>query len=475
MKTTVPIRKNRWATAAFAAGTLIAGLLMNAPAQAITETGKAGPCAGDEGVTVVVDFGAYGVEREGAPTGDKVVVRCALGAQSSGVAALVNAGFTPGIFNSQPPGTVKVPGPPGATGALCTIESVPSTNQAARCWSTGFWRYYNAASTTATSWSFSNTGASSSKPALGSVEGWWFGLFSESKAGPLRGPAFPDRPIDPAKPTVSVAGSKVDVNWAAPADAGSVVTGYTVTLTPETGAPLTKTVGNVTSASFTAVPAGTYAATVLALNAIGSSDASAVSDSVTVEPAIVTTVTATVGQVVYGQAGQVQVAVAAQTGEAKPSGTVSTTIGSSTISSVLTDGAATLTLPAKSLKPGATVLPISYGGVEGDFTASSTTVSVNVAKAASTVKVSGPKKVKRGKTAKFTVSVASAAATPAGKVTVRVAGVTKTVTPNANGKAVIKVKVAKNAKPGVKVVTVSYSGNSYVASAKNSTKVKVTK
>ena len=47
MKTTVPIRKKRWAIAAFAAGTLIAGLRIDAPAQAVTETGKAGPCAGD--------------------------------------------------------------------------------------------------------------------------------------------------------------------------------------------------------------------------------------------------------------------------------------------------------------------------------------------------------------------------------------------------------------------------------------------
>ena len=114
-----------------------------------------------------------------------------------------------------------------------------------------------------------------------------------------------------------------------------------------------KTAGNVTSASFAAVPAGTYTATVSAMNAIGSSNSSAVSDLLTVEPAKVTT----------------------------------------------------LTLPARSLKPGTTVLPLSYGGFEGDFAGSSTTVSVNIAKAASTLKVSGPKKFKRGKTATFTVIV----------------------------------------------------------------------
>ena len=100
---------------------------------------------------------------------------------------------------------------------------------------------------------------------------------------------------------------------------------------------------------------------------------------------------------------------------------------------------------------------------------------MNVAKAASRVKVSGPKKVKRGKTATFTVFVSAPAATSGGKVTVRFAGSTKTVGPNAKGKAVLKVKIAKKVKPGFKVATVSYSGNSYVTSAKTAEKVRVTK
>ena len=67
------------------------------------QTYKEGRCAADEGVTVVVDF---------APLQDRVVVRCALGAQPSGTGALA---------------AVNLPVDPGPiTGGVCKIDGLPT-------------------------------------------------------------------------------------------------------------------------------------------------------------------------------------------------------------------------------------------------------------------------------------------------------------------------------------------------------------
>lgn len=93
----------------------------------------------------------------------------------------------------------------------------------------------------------------------------------------------PTVPAAPAAPASSVQGSTVSVSWVSPADGGSPVTGFTVTLTPQTGEPLTRdTPADTTSAVFTDVPAGIWIATVVADNAIGSSPTSAASAPVTV-------------------------------------------------------------------------------------------------------------------------------------------------------------------------------------------------
>lgn len=93
-------------------------------------------------------------------------------------------------------------------------------------------------------------------------------------------------PAAPAAPTAALGqdGSSVDVTWVAPADNGSAITGYDVTLTPTTGAPIVKAVAaDVTSASFTGLARGVgYTATVVANNAGGSSPASAASATVQV-------------------------------------------------------------------------------------------------------------------------------------------------------------------------------------------------
>lgn len=135
-------------------------------------TYKNGRCAGTEGVTIVVDFATFR---------DEVVVRCALGAQSSGFSVLDNAGFShdPGQF----PGTV------------CQLDGLPTQGHPF-CWTTGgYWSYWKAPSAGAP-WAFSEWGAGTGpSPALGSVEGWRFAPFAEGGAQPPRvgtsGPIVP--------------------------------------------------------------------------------------------------------------------------------------------------------------------------------------------------------------------------------------------------------------------------------------------
>ncbi|RSX51123.1 fibronectin type III domain-containing protein [Bifidobacterium callimiconis] len=96
-------------------------------------------------------------------------------------------------------------------------------------------------------------------------------------------------PAAPAKPTATVAGTMADpyqvkVEWKAPSDGGSAITGYTVTLTPSTGDPITQDVAaDATSAMFgkLTAPAVSYTASVVAKNEVGASAASPASAAVT--------------------------------------------------------------------------------------------------------------------------------------------------------------------------------------------------
>lgn len=91
-------------------------------------------------------------------------------------------------------------------------------------------------------------------------------------------------PAAPAAPVATVDGTSVNVSWVAPADGGSAITGYVVTLTGDKGEPIIQNLGaGVTSAVFANVPEGTYTATVAAVNAKGNSEASPASAPVTVK------------------------------------------------------------------------------------------------------------------------------------------------------------------------------------------------
>ena len=82
-----------------------------------------------------------------------------------------------------------------------------------------------------------------------------------------------------AAPAIGVATAGVNVTWKAPAAAGtSEVTGYVVTLTPESGEPVVLEASSAkTAVTFAGVPAGRWSATVVAVSAAGSSEPSAAS------------------------------------------------------------------------------------------------------------------------------------------------------------------------------------------------------
>jgi hypothetical protein len=151
------------------AGSQLAAL---ADRQALTQAartpmiGTAGPCSGTSGVTVTVDFTAFGGVQQ---------TRCAAGAQTNGITAMQNAGFTPA-------GTSHY-----GLAFVCRINNLPAPAQDP-CVNTppptAYWSYYHALAGAST-WSYSSSGASSYKPPLGSIDAWAFG----NQATPSKTPA----------------------------------------------------------------------------------------------------------------------------------------------------------------------------------------------------------------------------------------------------------------------------------------------
>jgi len=140
----------RFAVAATVAVVGVATACTPAPTPVPTYTD--GACPGAVGVTVVVDFTE--------DLSDEVIVRCALGAQATGIAALGNIGLA---VNSDAAGAVS--------GSVCTLDGLPVEGYP-YCWSTGgFWGYWAAADQSA-EWGFSTIGAGSGPLTEGSVIGF---------------------------------------------------------------------------------------------------------------------------------------------------------------------------------------------------------------------------------------------------------------------------------------------------------------
>ena len=146
--------------------------------------GAQGSCTATSGVTVVVDFTAFG----------RGIVRgCAPGSPSSGYAALVAAGFVP-------VGTARF-----GNAFVCRIDALPSP-AAQACVdtppATAYWAYYHAAAGD-TTWHYSSLGVTSSRPTPGSVEAWAFGASAKPSLSPAQ--ALPPPPTVPPTPAPTTA------------------------------------------------------------------------------------------------------------------------------------------------------------------------------------------------------------------------------------------------------------------------------
>lgn len=133
--------------------------------------------------------------------GGSTMIRCAPGAQSSGLAALKNAGF-------QVAGTAR-----WGEAFICRIEGQPGPDREP-CIDTppagAYWSYWHAANGGV--WTYSQSGAAARTPPKGSFEGWSFSSGKTATTSPPprvtpvrparattagRQPTTPSRPVDP--------------------------------------------------------------------------------------------------------------------------------------------------------------------------------------------------------------------------------------------------------------------------------------
>ena len=148
-----------WAGAVAALVVLAGATLWPAAPAAATRgqrVGLPGYCPDANGVTVVVDF---------QELGGSTIVRCAVGDQPTGHAALVNAGFSvTGTARWGEAFICRIEGKPPPDAEPC-IDTPPAS---------AHWSYWYAPHGGA--WTYSQMGAMSRKPLLGGFEGWSFSM-----------------------------------------------------------------------------------------------------------------------------------------------------------------------------------------------------------------------------------------------------------------------------------------------------------
>ncbi|MFY1692837.1 hypothetical protein [Plantactinospora sp. WMMB782] len=146
----IPIRRHIAALIAIVVVT--AGLVAADPTPRPAHAAACGP---GTGVTVVVDFTAFGLG---------VQTACYLGDPPTGLAALQGAGYT--VTGTQRWGLAficRINGRPTPVAEPC-VNTPPAS---------AYWSYWHA--TPGGTWSYSTLGATSYNPAQGTVEGWRFG------------------------------------------------------------------------------------------------------------------------------------------------------------------------------------------------------------------------------------------------------------------------------------------------------------
>lgn len=193
--------------------------------------------------------------------------------------------------------------------------------------------------------------------------------------------------------------------------------------------------------------------------------ASSQSDKTKAVPGAAASLSLTAAAASYGRAAAVTAKVAS-TGSV--SGTVVFKVdGKPAGTGNLVAGSARVNLPA-SLAAGAHTVTATYAG-NSSVSAANGSLRVNVAQATSTAKVVLPKKAKKGKKAKISVSIVASGGVATGKVTVTV-GKSKATGTLSGGKASVTIKLKKK---GKQKVTVVYGGDRNVRGSRASGSLKV--
>ncbi|ROO60517.1 hypothetical protein EDC02_2404 [Micromonospora sp. Llam0] len=150
-----------------------------APVDPAIAAGRAGYCPDGNGVTVIVDF-----QELGGPT----IIRCAVGDQATGHAALKNAGISiTGTTRWGESFICRIEGRPTAAEEPC-IDTPPAS---------AYWSYWHASD--GGPWTYSQRGVLARKPPLGSFEGWSFAKNRTASTSPPPRIA-PVRPAPPPPP-----------------------------------------------------------------------------------------------------------------------------------------------------------------------------------------------------------------------------------------------------------------------------------
>ena len=168
----------------------------------------------------------------------------------------------------------------------------------------------------------------------------------------------------------------------------------------------------------------------------------------------------------YGRSVTIPVAISPATAV----GMVRAEIAGRSFSASLRAGTASITLPAKLVRPGIHQVRLSYAG-EGAFSASQAQVNLTITKARPSVSVKLKGSAKRGRTTTFIVTVKSSVATASGWVSVSLDG--RTARAKLNSKGVATLKLARTAKWGKRTARFSYPGNSLLGSAHTTKRVSV--
>jgi hypothetical protein len=220
---------------------LVAGIVITCCVIAIPGFERRAYAAHCQGVTVLVDFAAWGgaVERGCAPN------------PANGLEALHQAGFsTAGTTRWGDAFVCRINDEPGNPPEAC-VNTPPSN---------AYWAYYEAHPND-TSWTYSDHGATATRPTAGMIEAWAFGAGALPRVAPAQANPADPPPTPPTQPT-----SAPPVAQGAPSGghAGTSSPGVATATGSTATAPTGATTSTAPTSAGTSVPAGRGSTTTVA-------------------------------------------------------------------------------------------------------------------------------------------------------------------------------------------------------------------